>query len=134
VDAVELGPLPLDRDSPAAVAVVRDYYAAIAERDFRRAYGLWAGEGAAMGQTYDQFVAGFARTESVAAEIGRPGPVEGAAGSRYVSVPVVVGALTREGENQGLEGTYVLRRSEVEGATPEQRLWRIESADLRRIR
>lgn len=134
VIGLQVGEPLLDPDSEAAVALIRGYYTAIAERDFRRAYELWSGAGAASGQSYEQFVAGFERTESVAAEVGRPGSIEGAAGSRYVSVPVVVGARTREGENQGFEGTYVLRRSAVDGATSEQRAWRIESADLRRIR
>ena len=113
-----------------AAEVIRRYYAAIGARDYRRAYELWSEGGAASGQTLEEFTAGFARTARTEATIGEPGRIEGAAGSRYVEVPVVVRAVTDAGEEQRFEGTYVLRRSVVDGATAEQRLWHIHSADI----
>ena len=115
----------------AAVAVIRDYYAAIAAGDYARAYRYWADGGAASGQSFEQFRAGFAETASVMATVGAPGRVEGAAGSRYVSVPVEVHATTTAGAAQCFRGTYTLRRAVVPGATAEQRRWHITSADLR---
>jgi len=115
----------------AAARTLRDYYAAIESKDLRRAYAKWGGRGAASGKSFDTFARGFAATAHVAADLGAPGPVEGAAGSRYVEIPVVVRAVTTGGERQRFEGRYVLRRSEVDGATPEQRSWRIDSARLR---
>lgn len=119
-------------DPAAAAAVVQRYYNAIAARDFADAYGLWSGAGAASGQSREEFAAGFADTEFVEVEVGTPSRPEGAAGSVYVEVPVVVRARTFDGRAQRFEGTYTLRRSTVDGATPDQRAWRIHSAALRR--
>ncbi|HEX2253169.1 MAG TPA: hypothetical protein VHQ65_07875, partial [Thermoanaerobaculia bacterium] len=123
-------PAPEPGSAAAAAAVVRDYYAAVAAGDHRRADRLWGGGGAASGQTLEEMRAGSAQTVSVRAEVGTPGRVEPAAGSRYVRVPVTVRATTRSGEPQCFAGNYVLRRSVVPGATAEQRTWRIHSADL----
>lgn len=111
--------------------VVRDYYRAIRERRYGEAYGLWASGGAASGKGLDEFRDGFAHTASVEVVLGTPGRIEGAAGSRYVEIPVRVTAVTTDGTRQAFAGTYTLRRSVVDGATPEQRAWRIHSAKLR---
>ncbi len=110
--------------------VVRRYYAAIAAKDYRRAYEMWGGGGAASGKPYEQFANGFAETASVEARVGQPGRVEGAAGSRYVDVPVTIEATTTSGEHQRFEGSYTLRRTVVEGSTPAQRRWHIYSAHI----
>jgi hypothetical protein len=117
-----------------AVAVVRDYYAAIAAGDFARAYGLWSDGGRSSGQTPEQFAAGFADTASIQVQPGEPGDVEGAAGSRYVEIPVSVSATQRDGSVRKYIGSYVLRRAVVDGASAEQRAWRIGSAELREVR
>ena len=54
-------------------------------------------------------------------------------GSRYIEVPVSVEATSRDGKVRRFVGAYTLRRSVVDGATPEQRAWRIASADLREL-
>ena len=123
-----------DAGAEAAADVIRRYYAAIAMRDYRRAHALWSGEGRASGQTPDEFAAGFASTARVEVHVGVPGRVEGAAGSRFVEIPVDVRAVTDAGEEQRFEGSYVLRRSVVDGATAAQRRWRIASANLSRVR
>ena len=112
--------------------VIRQYYEAVEAGDFVRAYALWGADGAASGQTLDQFATGFAETAQVDVEIGTPGRIEPAAGSRYVEVPVVIRAVTTDGEEQRFEGTYTLRRSVVDGASAEQRRWHIYSADVDR--
>ncbi|HEY8469808.1 MAG TPA: hypothetical protein VIL18_09200 [Longimicrobiales bacterium] len=122
---------PEDGSAEAAAAVIRDYYAAIAARDYARAYAYWGDGGAASGQSFEQFRAGFAETASVTAQVGAPGRVEGAAGSRYASVPVEVHATTTAGAAQRFCGTYTLRRAVVPGATAEQQRWHIASADIR---
>jgi hypothetical protein len=121
-------------DAEAARRVVRDYYAAIAAGNYERAYGMWADGGRASGQTFLEFAAGFGATERVRVEAGTPGRVEGAAGSRYVEVPVTVEATTRAGRRQRFEGIYTLRRSVVDGATQEQQSWRISDAELAQVR
>ena len=117
-----------------AVAIVRDYYAAIAAGDFARAYGLWSDGGRSSGQTPEQFAAGFADTAKVEVVPGEPGAIEGAAGSRYVEIPVSVNATQRDGSVRKYIGSYVLRRAVVDDASAEQRAWRIGSAELREVR
>lgn len=126
VDASAPEPLPAD-----AAALVRDYYAAIAARDYPRAYAAWSDGGRSSGQTLEAFIAGFAGTTGVEASVGDPGPVEAAAGSRYVEVPVTVNARLSDGSVRRFAGRYTLRRAVVDGASAEQRAWRIDSADLR---
>lgn len=116
--------------SPAAV--VRSYYAAINAHKFRQAYSLWGGNGAASGQTFAAFTAGFKKTESVAVRVGQPGHIEGAAGSRYVTVPVAISATTTGGQAQHFTGSYTLRRTVVDGVAAAQRRWHLYSADISR--
>lgn len=120
-------------DARGAAALVRGYYAAIGQGDYEKAYRLWSGEGAASGQSLEEFRQGFAATKSVEVETGSPTEAEGAAGSRYITIPVVIRAVTRSGAAQRFEGEYVLRRSVVDGATEEQRSWRIHSAKIREV-
>ncbi|MEZ0470605.1 hypothetical protein [Luteimonas salinilitoris] len=117
-----------------AAAVIRDYYTAIDQGDCARAYRLWSNDGEASGQTEERFAAGFARTAEVAVQVGTPGAVEGAAGSRYLQIPVAVTARHDDGSVHRYAGHYVLRRAVVDGASAEQRAWRIASAELREER
>ena len=116
-----------------AVEVVSQYYAALQEHDFGSAYALWSDDGRASGQTPDQFAAGFATTADIVATVDAPVRMEGAVGSRYIEVPVAVEATGADGRVRRYVGAYVLRRSVVDGASEEQRAWRIASADLREL-
>lgn len=127
-DTVASEPTPAD-----AVAVVRDYYAAINRRDFAQAHALWSDGGRASGQNAQQFADGFADTTGVSVEILAPSRVDAAAGSRYIEVPVALTATHADGRQQRFVGAYTLRRAVVDGATPEQRAWRLASADLREV-
>jgi hypothetical protein len=111
--------------------VLREYYAAIQKRDYDRAYSLWADGGRASKQTRAQFAAGFAETSKVSIAVSDSTHLEGAAGSRYLTVPVAVDATLSDGRHQHFVGSYVLRRAMVDGATAEQREWRIYSARLK---
>ncbi len=113
-----------------AVNTLQSYYQAINAGEYETAYLLWRDNGAASGQTLEEFTAGYAETESVTATIGTPGQVEGAAGSRFIEIPVTIASTTTGGEDQTFTGTIVLQRSVVDGATPAQRAWGIFSADL----
>lgn len=128
VDTGAAEPGPAD-----AVTVVRDYYAAINAHDYAGAYGLWSGGGSASGQSAQQFAAGFAHTQGVSVEVGAPGREDAGAGQRYIEVPVLLTATQADGSVRRYAGTYVLHRAVVDGATPEQRSWRIRSADLREV-
>lgn len=126
----EPGELP---DIAAATDVIRRYYAAIGARDYATAYDLWGDNGAASGQQLEEFIAGFAETATVDVDVGEPSGIEPAAGSRYVSVPVVIRASTNAGQAQRFEGTYTLRQSVADGATIRERQWLIYSADIRQV-
>lgn len=126
---------PRDPDDIASARdVLRRYYAAIGAREFAQARALWSNGGAASGQTLEEFAAGFAQTANVRVLVGTPDRVEGAVGSRYIRVPATILATTMAGDSQRFDGTYTLRRSVVDGATAEQRAWRIYSADIVRRR
>lgn len=143
IDPATLPPMPPENaaypiagDEPTAqdaVAVVRDYYAAINGRNYAQAFALWSDGGRATGQSPQQFANGFADTSGVSVEVMAPGRVDAAAGSRYIEVPVALTATQDDGSHRKYVGAYTLRRAVVEGATPEQRAWRIASADLRQV-
>ena len=125
-------PSPDEADTTGPADVIYAYYASINSGDYRSAYEMWSGKGEASKKTFDQFRAGFSDTETTAVAIGTIGGEDAAAGSRYVTIPVTIDARTKGGKKQSFTGEYVLRRSVVDGATSEQRSWRIYSASIRR--
>lgn len=125
------GPAP--KSGAAAADVVRRYYSALNARDFGTAWQSWGNDGPP-GQPMDKFTAGFARTRSTQVTIGALPPSDGAAGSIYQTVPVQVSAMLADGTRQRFVGDYVVRRvNDVNGATPDQRRWHIDSARLRPV-
>lgn len=107
-----------------AVAVVRGYYAALAAHDAARAHAYWV-QGtlpSAEGNDPD--------TVSLTADIGAPGRMDAAAGSRYVRIPVTLTRTLRDGSTTRGTAVVTLRRAVVDGATPEQRAWRIAFVEL----
>ena len=130
-----MSPLPPDaKGVQAAIDVVHEYYDAINARDYRRAYELWSGKGEASKQSFEEFRDGYANTESVEIDTsGEPGDLERAAGSQYVKIPLRLKARTKDGKMQNFWGEYTLRRSMVDGATPDQREWRIYAAEFKEL-
>jgi len=123
-----------DQATPAAAKqVVIDYYAAIDAHDYVRAYALWSDDGAASGQSYEHFSGGYANTRSVKASVGEPFDEEGAAGSRYIQVPVELKALQRDGSERAYRGRFTLRAVMADGASEEQRHWHLASAEMQRL-
>ncbi|HET9888359.1 MAG TPA: hypothetical protein VFR10_12710 [bacterium] len=120
----------IEEGADVAVAVVQEYYRAIQARDYQRAYRCW-GESGPPGQTLEEFTRGFAATASVRVQTGRPSPIDAAAGSRYIDVPVEIDAKTTSGQEQHFSGKYILRRAVVDGATPAQRHWHFYRAEIR---
>lgn len=118
-----------------AVQVIRDYYSAIARLDYKQAYSVWEGNGAASKQSFEQFKQGFANTTSVAVEVGKPGRPDPGAGSIYIEIPVTVTARATNGTPQRFRGSYVLRRvNNVPGSTPEQQRWHLYSAKITQVK
>ena len=116
-----------------AESVVRDYYAAINARDFAAAYARWDADGLASGQDFPHFRDGYADTESVDAVIGKAYAMDGAAGSRYIRVPVDREARQRDGSERRYRGNFTLRAAVADGASAEQRRWHLHSAEMRRL-
>jgi hypothetical protein len=111
-------------EDPAAT--VRAYFTALVARDFARA--------AALSEAADD-PAAFARahgeTTVASFEVGEPGEVGAAAGSRYVVVPVVMRGTTADRPPLLLHGRVTVRRSVVDGATDAQRRWRVYGIEWR---
>lgn len=107
----------------AATQALIDYLRAINGRDWAQAYRMWAGDGAASGQTLEQFTQGFARTVQVDARIGTPASAEGS-----VTLPVALVAIAdaddpaKDQVVQHYQGTYTLQSA---GGG-----WRIASARM----
>lgn len=125
--------MPAEPTPADAAAVIREYYRAIDGLDYAHAWSLWSDGGRSSGQSPQQFADGFSNTAHVSVDVGQPGDMEGAAGSRFIQVPVNIEALMRNGGTQRYTGTYTLRRAVVDGATPQQRAWRIGSASLHAV-
>ena len=117
-------------DSDNAVAVIQGYYDALDRRDYEQAYRAWQSNGSASHQTFEAFKDGFAETTSTQVKISEPSQVEGAAGSQYIRVPVMLTATAKNQTVQHFKGTYVLRRSLVDGTSADDRTWHIYSAKL----
>jgi len=124
---------PFTPDSAQGAAqVVQTYYALIEQGKYRQAFALWDDGGRASGMGAEAFAASFAKYSEYHANIGAPGDIDAGAGQRYVTVPVQVYGRLRDGNRAfNMRGTITLHRTEVDGATAEQRLWRIRSADIK---
>ncbi|WP_207801859.1 MliC family protein [Phenylobacterium hankyongense] len=127
------GGLPSDRtpvseapfsptSAQGAANVVQTYYALVEAGKYAEAAKLRSD-----GRAED-----FSAYASHHAQVGAPGEAEGAAGSIYVEVPVVIYGRLKTGAEVHRSGKAVLRRvNDVPGSTAEQRRWRIERVDLR---
>ncbi|WP_343521354.1 hypothetical protein [Sphingomonas sp.] len=120
-----------EASAQGAARVVERYFGLIEAGRYARAYQLW--EPGRAGMNRQAFVRSFDRYAEYHANIGAPGEIEGAAGSRYVTVPVQpYGRLKAGGRPFNMRGTVTLRRvAEVPGSTDAQRRWRIYDTDIK---
>jgi len=118
---------PIDPKSGQGAGQVLQSYAALLEQGrFGEARQLWTDGGAGSGLSRDGFAAAYDKYAEVHAEIGAPGPVEGAAGSAYVDIPLRFYGKLKDGRAFNSAGTTTLRRvNDVPGSTDEQRRWHI---------
>lgn len=115
-----------------AANVMQTYYALIGEGKYGEAWRLWSDGGKASNQTEAAFAQSFKAYRSYHAQTGGPGPVEGAAGSLYVEVPIVIYGRYADGRELHQSGKATLRRvNDVPGATVEQRKWHIAKIDVK---
>jgi hypothetical protein len=115
-----------------AANVVQTYYALLGQKKYAEARSLWAGGGEASGMSASAFAASFDKYARYDAQVGAPGRIEGAAGSSYVEVPVVIYGRLKSGEAVHMNGPVTLRRvNDVPGSTAEQRRWHISASGIR---
>lgn len=115
-----------------AADVVQTYYALLGDGQYGKAWRLWSGGGEASGMGEQAFADSFAKYVQYDAQVGAPGEIEGAAGSLYVEVPVVVYGRLKSGEDVHMAGPVTLRRvNDVPGSTAEQRRWHISASGVR---
>lgn len=124
------------QSAQGAANVVQTYFALLEGGKYREAWRLWADGGRASGaSSAEAFAKGFDRYSEYHAQVGAPGEPEGAAGSSYVSVPVVIYGRLKSGAEVREKGEAVLRRvNDVPGSTAEQRKWHIERLETKPTR
>ena len=114
---------PIDpKSAEAAGQVVQHYGALIEQHRMAEAAKLWGSAEAAQ-----QFALQLKRYPDAHLEIGKPGGMEGAAGSSYVTVPVFFYGKDRNGGEFRRAADIILRRvNDVPGSSEAQRRWHIE--------
>jgi hypothetical protein len=117
---------PIDPKSvEAAGQVVQSYGALIEQKRWSEANALWGERTAAA-----KFQSGLSEAREVHLEIGNLGEPEGAAGSIYVTMPVIFYGDAKNGQPFRRSADVILRRvNDVPGSTEAQRRWHIERID-----
>lgn len=116
---------PIDAKSvEAAGQVVQLYGALIEEKKFAEAERQWGDAAAAR-----QFSAGLRKYSEAHLQIGKPGDSEGAAGSIYVTVPVVFYSRGASGPFHRKADVNLRRVNDVDGSTAAQRRWHIANVE-----
>lgn len=132
VDRRPLAEGPIAPDSAQGAAqVVQSYYALLESGRRAEAWKLWSEGSPSRAVDAATFSRQFDRYADYHAQIGAPGAIEGAAGSLWVEVPVVVYGRLKAGGEVHQSGKATLRRvNDVPGSTAEQRSWRIQAIEL----
>ena len=112
----------LRKSAEAAGQVVQSFGALIEQERWGEAEALW-GDAA----TAAKFTGDLKRNRENHIEIGKPGELEGAAGSIYVTMPIILYGKSGSGTDFRRAADVVLRRvNDVPGSTEAQRRWHIE--------
>ena len=122
---------PIDpKSAEGAGQVVQHYGALIEQGRWTESWTFWSNANSA--KTFDR---NWRDDSEVHMEIGKPGDMEGAAGSSYVTVPVVFYGKTKAAGSFRRGGDVILRRvNDVPGSTEAQRRWHIERIELKSAR
>jgi hypothetical protein len=117
---------PIDpKSAEAAGQVVQHYGALIEQKRFPEAEKLWGDGASARAFSHE-----LKRYSEAHMEIGKPGDMEGAAGSSYVTVPVIFYGKDQKSAGYRRAAGVILRRvNDVPGSTEAQRRWHIERID-----
>jgi hypothetical protein len=114
---------PIDpKSAEAAGQVVQHYGALIEEGRWTASWKVWSNPAAAK-----EFDRNWRNDSDVHMEVGKPAGMEGAAGSSYISVPVIFYGKSKIGQSFRRAAAVTLRRvNDVPGSTEAQRRWHIE--------
>ncbi|MEX6508311.1 hypothetical protein [Jiella sp. M17.18] len=100
------GPAKYLDNRSTAVTLVRSLYNAVNRHEYLRAWSYFA-DSAGQG-SFDSFAKGYENTKKVRVKFGKPMD-DGAAGSIYTNLPVVVEATTTDGKKTVFSGCYETR-------------------------
>ena len=120
---------PIDpKSAEAAGQVVQHYGALIEQHRSEEAEKLWGDPRLAA-----QMTSKLAPYPDIHLEVGKPAEPEGAAGSIYVTVPIIFYGKDQSGAPLRVSADTILRRvNDVPGSTPAQRRWHIERIDWKK--
>lgn len=122
---------PAAADRRAAAAVVARFFADLGAHHAPSAWRAWD-RGRADPAARAALQARLSRYAHVAAAVGTPGRVDAGAGQRYITVPLTLAATGRGPRRVRLRGEAVLHRTgAIDGATADQRRWRITAITLK---
>lgn len=112
---------------PGAGAALETYTVNVEGKHWTRAHQQWGSDAAAIA-----FEQRWRNASEVHALIGMPGDTEGGAGSIYSNVPIQFYGTRLDGTRFNSIGTAVMRRvNGVDGATPRQLSWHVDSITLK---
>ncbi len=128
-DRTPISEAPFTPESPNGAAdVVQVYAANLGARKYAEAYALLRSPTMSL----VEFSQSFDKYYQYNMQVGAPGQMEGAAGSSYIEVPVLIYGRLKTGVVVNELGSATLRRvNNVDGSTAEQRLWRIVKIETR---
>jgi hypothetical protein len=106
--------------------LLASYYNAINRREYTRAWGYWENP---PNHSYEDFVQGFADTDSVHLALHPPIWFEGAAGSAYTSIPLMLIATHMDGSLHNYVGCFTLRRPNM-GDPSVEKTWSLFDATV----
>jgi len=114
---------PIDpKSAEAAGQIVQSYGALIEQGRFGEAEKLWGS-----GETASRTTARLKAFSEPHFQVGKPTDMEGAAGSIFITVPIVLYGKQSDGKTFHGSGNVILRRvNDVPGSTEAQRRWHIE--------
>jgi len=120
---------PIEPNSAEAAGQVVQHYGALIEQGrWTESWKLWSDAAAA--KAFDR---NWRSSSEVHMEIGKPGDMEGAAGSSYVTVPAIFYGKQKSGAEFRRAADLILRRvNDVPGSTAAQRRWHIERVDWKK--
>ncbi|MEM5517809.1 hypothetical protein WNY37_12700 [Henriciella sp. AS95] len=106
---------------------------ALEARDWETARQVWGQNGEASGMAPEEFERAYEKYKTIEID-AEPGRQEGAAGTVYYEAQVTMSGELQNGDAYRMEGPVLLSRvNNVPGASMEDRMWHIESIDLRPV-